>query len=207
MDATLSVWSFGFGGWIGVLGGLFLFVTVPHNYTIVTLLLSPWLGGTGVYLLMYLTQAWLQLSSQVASAMLRHEVIMALLTSFSGVLIVAIAYQIINMERGPQTPAEAAAEESAAADTEAVEEEEGGGEDGSDEESSGKDGDDEGSGSGEESGGSGDSGEEGSGGSGEEGSENVNNSGDTSSFENIPTPQLAPVPASDAPGVPTLGNI
>ena len=115
MDSVLTSWAFGFGGWIGVFGSTFLFLNVPHNHTLLLMLLSPWLGGVGLYLLMYATHAWINVSVQVARAMTKYEIIMAVLTSFIGVLIVAIARLIIDMERGHRTPAQAAAEESAAA--------------------------------------------------------------------------------------------
>lgn len=109
----MTQWAFGFGGWIGAFGGFFLFLNVPHNYTALLLLLSPWLGGISLYLLMFAVFSWMNVCVQVASAMLKHEIIVAVLTSFMGVMIVAIARMIIDMERGHRTPAQAAAEESA----------------------------------------------------------------------------------------------
>ena len=114
MNSVMTQWAFGFGGWIGTFGGIFLFLNVPHNYTALLLLLSPWLGAISLYLLMFATFSWMNVCVQVASAMLKHEIIVAVLTSFMGVMIVAIARMIIEMERGHRTPAQTAAEESAA---------------------------------------------------------------------------------------------
>ncbi len=109
----MTQWAFGFGGWIGVFGGFFLFLNVPHNYTVLLLLLSPWLGAISLYLLMFMTFSWMNVCAQVTSSMVKQEIIVAVLTSFVGVLIVAIARFLIEMERGHRTPAQAAAEESA----------------------------------------------------------------------------------------------
>jgi len=117
MDAVLTSWAFGFGGWIGVFGSTFLFLSVPHTYTLLTMLLSPWIGGISLYLLMFATHAWINVSVQVAKAMTKYEIIMAVLTSCIGVLIVGIARLIIDMDRGHRTPAQVAAEESTQSST------------------------------------------------------------------------------------------
>lgn len=113
----MTQWAFGFGGWIGVFGGFFLFLNVPHNYSALLLLLSPWLGAISLYLLMFMTFSWMNVCAQVTNAMIKQEIVVAVLTSFVGVLIVAIARFLIEMERGYRTPAQAAAEESAATTT------------------------------------------------------------------------------------------
>ncbi len=113
----MTQWAFGFGGWIGVFGGFFLFLNVPHNYSALLLLLSPWLGAISLYLLMFMTFSWMNVCAQVTASMVKQEIVVAVLTSFVGVLIVAIARFLIEMERGHRTPAQAAAEESAAAAT------------------------------------------------------------------------------------------
>lgn len=111
MDSTVTNWAFGFGGWVGVLGSTYMLLNVPHNYTFGVFLLSPWLGGISVYLLMYMTHSWMRVSAQIAAAMVKYEIIMALFTSTIGVMIVAIARLVIDMERGHKTPAEQAATE------------------------------------------------------------------------------------------------
>ena len=113
MDNIITSWAFGFGGWIGVFSTTFLFLNVPHNYTFLTLLLSPWLGGISLYLLMFGVHAWIHISMQVAKAMIQYEIILAVLTSCIGVLVVAIARLIIEMDRGHRTLAQVAAEEPA----------------------------------------------------------------------------------------------
>jgi hypothetical protein len=114
MNSAITQWAFGFGGWIGVFGGFFLLLNNPHNYTVLLLLLSPWLGAISLYLLMFMTFSWMNVCAQVTSAMVKQEIVVAVLTSFMGVLMVAIARFLIEMERGHRTPAQAAAEESAA---------------------------------------------------------------------------------------------
>lgn len=221
MNAVLTSWAFGFGGWIGVFGSTFLFLNVPHMYTLLTMLLSPWIGGISLYLLMFATHAWINVSVQVAQAMTKYEIIMAVLTSFIGVLIVGIARLIIDMERGHRTPAQAAAEESAQASTQTspdaseVSQEsekedsdsESGEEQDSDEESSDGDSED-GSESGESE-------------SEEEHTDDSANDGDnensslndarvddssSSSYENINTPQLRAVTTNESP-VPNIPDI
>lgn len=115
MDSTVTNWAFGFGGWLGVLGSTYMLLNVPHTYTFSLVLLSPWLGGISMYLLMYMTYSWIRVSAQIATAMTEYEIIMALLTSVVGVMVVAIGRLIIDMERGHKTPAELAAAESIAA--------------------------------------------------------------------------------------------
>ena len=231
MDAVLTSWAFGFGGWIGVFGSTFLFLSVPHNYTLLTLLLSPWIGGVGLYLLMFATHAWINVSVQVAAAMIKYEIIMAVLTSCIGVLIVGIARLIIDMERGHRTPAQAAAEESAQAATQTPpegnepaqesvsdkedSESESDKEDVSDEESS--EGADEEDGSEDESESESESEEAGS----DEHTDDSANDADnedsglndariedssSSSFENINTPQLKPIATNESP-IPNIPDI
>jgi hypothetical protein len=112
MDAVLTSWAFGFGAWIGVFGSTFLFLNAPHSSTLLTLLLSPWLGGIGLYILMFVTHAWINVSVQVLQSMKQYEIILAVLTSCLGVMVVAIARLVIEMDRGHRTAAQAAAEES-----------------------------------------------------------------------------------------------
>jgi hypothetical protein len=113
MNSFVTSWAFGFGGWMGVFGSTFLFLNIPSNSTFLTILLSPWLGGLSLYLFMFGIHAWMNLCAHITSAMLRSEIILAVLTACMGVLIVSLARVVINMERGHRTPAEEAAEESA----------------------------------------------------------------------------------------------
>jgi hypothetical protein len=119
MDSTVTTWAFGFGGWVGVLASTFMLINIPHNYTFSLVLLSPWVGGISMYLFMYLTHCWINISSQIAVAMVKYEIIMALMTSIIGVMVVAVARLIIDMERGHKTPAEQAATESVEATVDA----------------------------------------------------------------------------------------
>jgi hypothetical protein len=121
MDSTVTSWAFGFGGWVGVLASTFMLINIPHNYTFSLVLLSPWVGGISMYLFMYLTHCWITISSQIAVAMVKYEIIMALMTSIIGVMVVAVARMIIDMERGHRTPAEQAAAESTASVTTEIE--------------------------------------------------------------------------------------
>lgn len=79
--------------------------------------LSPFLGGISMYLLMYFMHAWAGVSVQIANAMTKDEIIMAVLTSLVGVSIVALAYRVIDMDRGHRTHAQMAATETTATET------------------------------------------------------------------------------------------
>lgn len=217
----MTQWAFGFGGWIGAFGGFFLFLNVPHNYTALLLPLSPWLGGISLYLLMFATFSWMNVCVQVTGAMLKQEIVVAVLTSFMGVMIVAIARMIIEMERGHRTPAQAAAEESAAeeATTAALppsppSEPETTQTAANDEESSDSDGDtsseesDDNEESGEESGDD-EEDEESSADSGEnaDSESSLNKARTDSSYENIQTPQLSAMKPEQTSPIPTIADV
>jgi hypothetical protein len=212
MDSFVTSWAFGFGGWIGVLGSTILFVNSPQYSTFLTFLVSPWFGGIGMYILMYLTHCWVNTAIQIANAMMRHEIIMTVLTALFFVTLIAVTRVLVDMDREHRTQAEIAEEETTptttAADaaeateaTDATEEESGdeSGESGEDEEDAeGDDADDEDSGETET--------EDETAGESSDSSLNKART-DESSYENIKTPQQPTLKTSSVSPVPKIPDI
>jgi hypothetical protein len=171
----------------------------------------------------------MNLCAQVTAAMIKNEIVVAVLTSFTGVLIVAIARHLIEMERGHRTPAQAAAEESDAttvalppsppseADTPPADSDNSDGREESSDSAKERSGEESGEEeSGDEESGTEESGEEESG--EEEENEDTGETADSesslnkartdSSYENIQTPQLSGIKQDPAASpIPTIADV
>lgn len=206
MDSLVTTWAFGFGGWVGVLGSALMFVNSPQPSTFLTLLVSPWFGGIGMYILMYLTHCWVNTAIQIANAMMRHEIIMTVLVALLCITSMSVFRTLIEMDSEHRTQAEAAAAETVVESTEetdAVDKSEDESESDEEEDDEGDDADDEDSGETESEDETGDSA------SGETSDSSLNKArtDDSSSYENIKTPQQPTLTASAVSPVPKIPDI